>query len=214
MVNNRESTAVRWVNCWLNFFLPLPPFLLEHRQLAGEQTPSETVSSLDVPRNHLLLNLRNFHRDFTLCTTEFPPSRVYYSPGPRRKGRNVSRRKPITHHAYTLLTLNYRYDDEIGIDLSFANSRDSIPSSFLFFSFLSSFFSRGESRFASNAIIHLFCGVVVDRHVHERFVPRIISRHPPFVSNLFKKDSSLADDSANYKTRPRTARSRDRIKLC
>lgn len=98
-------------------FLPLPPFLLEHRQLAGEQTPSETVSSLDVPRNHLLLNLRNFHRDFTLCTTEFPPSRVYYSPGPRRKGRNVSRRKPITHHAYTLLTLNYRYDDEIGIDL-------------------------------------------------------------------------------------------------
>lgn len=122
-------------------FLPLPPFLLEHRQLAGEQTPSETVSSLDVPRNHLLLNLRNFHRDFTLCTTEFPPSRVYYSPGPRRKGRNVSRRKPITHHAYTLLTLNYRYDDEIGIDLwkPFAKSRDSIPSS-SFFSFLSSFF--------------------------------------------------------------------------
>lgn len=121
-------------------FLPLPPFLLEHRQLAGEQTPSETVSSLDVPRNHLLLNLRNFHRDFTLCTTEFPPSRVYYSPGPRRKGRNVSRRKPITHHAYTLLTLNYRYDDEIGIDLWKPFAKSPRLDSFFFFLFFSLFF--------------------------------------------------------------------------
>lgn len=188
MVNNRESTAVRWVSAG-STFLPLPPFLLEHRQLAGEQTPSETVSPQTYHVTIYYWTCETFIAIYLMYNSSFPRECIIH-PGQEEKDGTFPDENPLptTPNVYILLTLNSCY--EIGIDLwTISESRLRFDSFFIFSSFLA------VNRFTSNAIILEWWPPCLS-------VPRIISRRRiPLSFSIYLKEiplSRMIQPAANY----------------